>query len=58
MSHDLTTTWKKALMYISSYSKFTQLFNAVAFFKSNNIYCYLQMLNFDDQAAYDLSPSW
>ena len=30
-------------------------------FKSNNIYC-LQMFNFDgqedDQAAYDLSPSW
>ena len=36
-------------------SKFTQLFNAVVcmVFLSNNIYCFLQMLNFDDQAAYE-----
>ena len=27
------------------------------FFLSSNIYCNLQMFNFDDQAAYDLSPS-
>ena len=49
---------------ISKLSKFTRLFNAVvymAFLKSYNIYC-LQMFNFDgqedEQAAYDLSPSW
>ena len=47
---------EKALLYISLPSKFTQLFNVVvcmAFFKRNNIYCFLRMFNFDDQAAYD-----
>ena len=55
---------KMPFCIISKLSKFTQLFNAVvymAFLKSYNIYC-LQIFNFDgqedDQAAYDLSPSW
>ena len=51
---------------ITLLSKFTRLFiNAVVYmvlygFLSNNIYC-LQMFDFDgqdDQATYDLSPSW
>ena len=64
-----TTTWKKALLYISLYKQTNLAYllsclsynNAVvykAFFLSSNIDCYLQMFNFDDQAAYDLSPSW
>ena len=52
---------KRPFCIISKLSKFTRLFNAVAFLKSYNSYC-LQMFNFDgqedDQAAYDLSPSW
>ena len=43
-------------VYANLLSKFTQFCGSVvcmAFFKSNNIYCYLQMFNFDDQAAYD-----
>ena len=55
---------KRPFCIISKHSKFTRLFNAVvymAFLKSYNIYC-LQIFNFDgqedDQAAYDLSPSW
>ena len=63
-----TATWKKALLYISLYKQ-TNLANLLScltlwfawlffFKKSSNIYCYFQMFNFDDQAAYDLSPSW
>ena len=59
-----TTTWKKALLYISLYKQ-TNLANTqflksavcMAFFLSNNIYCCLQMFNFDDQAAYGLNIS-
>ena len=62
MSHNSNhNVGKGPFVYEQTYS---WLFNAVvymAFFLSNNIYC-LQMLNFDgqedDQAAYDLSPSW
>ena len=61
-----TTTRKRALMYISLYKQ-TNLANLLScltlrfawlFLKSSNIYCYMQMFNFDDQAAYDQSPSW
>ena len=61
MSHDSNRNVGKDPNLLS---KFTRLFNAVVyktFFLSNYIYC-LQMFNFDrqedDQAAYDLSPSW
>ena len=63
--HDSNYNMGKCPFCINSkLSKFTRLFNAVvymAFLKSYDIYC-LQMFNFDgqedDQAAYDLSPSW
>ena len=69
-----TTLWKKALLYISLYKQtnlanllscLTLWFAGFFFvcfvfvlFLSSNIYCYLQMFNFDDQAAYDLCLSW
>ena len=59
-----TTPWKNALLYISLYEQ-TNLANLLScltlwfawFFLSSNIYCYLQMFNFDDQTAYDPSIS-
>ena len=57
-----TTTWKKALLYISLYKQtnLASLLSCLTLWSAcffSNIYCYLQMFNFNDQAAYDLSIS-
>ena len=63
MSHDSNYNLEKALLYISFYKQ-TNLANLLScltlwfacFF--NLLLLAKLMFNFDDQAAYDLSPSW